>query len=437
MPKLLSLSRKLGISFSILLALIGGAWAQGIPISGQVISPQGITPNALVYICPSTALGTPCSPTATVYSSPTLNPLTQLTLPITTDQYGNYNVFAAAGYYIVQATVQTSPSTIIYSSIAGLSLTGSTAVFGNQPANTVLGNCTGSSAPPTFCLLTANMLPSTLNASTINGLTVNGAASVSTTLGVTGTSTLSIVNASGLVSANLGLTVTGGTASFAATTVSSTLGVTGLSSLGNLTVNGSQTLTALHGSVGSTLTTSAPGGWTNGHLLSANSTADIADSGLTSASFLNVIFKSGVPITHTGTTTTDTIWTTPVPALAANSHLKVRFGMFITAQGGSDALIVINLNASSVFSWVIPAAQVSNQMVVTVDITNSNSVSAQVNYIDIVTGNGTAGTGAVYLVNSSTSALALGSANTLTITATNGTSTDSQNFGWIEVEELP
>jgi len=79
---------------------------------------------------------------------------------------------------------------------------------------------------------TGNLVVSGAILSTIgNALTVSGALLANTTLGVSGTSTLAAVTASGVVAANAGLTST-------SISASTTLGVTGTSTLGAVTASG-------------------------------------------------------------------------------------------------------------------------------------------------------------------------------------------------------
>jgi len=175
---------------------------------------------------------------------------------------GNYNFFAPTDEYLIQESNATGAGySFVYSYLTFLNGTGTvssvnlalpasvflvtggpvtstgtlTGAFIAQSANTVFGNCTGSSAVPNFCSLVAGQIPSTLNASTINGLAVAGNETVSGTLGVTGVATLS---SNAIVGGTLGVT--------GAATLSSTLGVTGNTTVGGyLTVAGYATVTGL------------------------------------------------------------------------------------------------------------------------------------------------------------------------------------------------
>ena len=215
--------------------------------TGQVI------PYALVTVCTSAGTGTPCSPIANIYAD---KALTQpLSNPFAADINGLYSFFVATGEYLVQESAPVgagysySESFLIFSNGTGtvssvglalpssvfsvtnspVTLTGTlTGSFIAQSANSVFGNCSGSSAIPSFCSLIANQIPSTLNSTTISGTlttTATGNTLIGGTLGVTGAATLSST-----------LGVTGNT------TVGGTLGVAGnstfsgtLGAVGNIT----------------------------------------------------------------------------------------------------------------------------------------------------------------------------------------------------------
>lgn len=78
--------------------------ANAAAISGQVSAPLGsLAVSAQVRICPITASLAPCTPTAQLFTNSALT--VALPNPISTDQYGNYKAFVAAGLYLVQVTV--------------------------------------------------------------------------------------------------------------------------------------------------------------------------------------------------------------------------------------------------------------------------------------------------------------------------------------------
>jgi hypothetical protein len=236
---------------NIVRQVVSGTVANGG--SGQVI------PYAVVRVCASTATGTPCSPLiADTYADPALT--TSLGNPIAADANGFYSIFLPSGSYIIQESTPAgagftySESFLIYVNgtgsvssvdlalpssvflVTGGPITSSgtlTGAFIAQSANKVFGNCTGSSAVPDFCSITADMLPSTINATTVGGaLTVTGAETVGGALGVTGATTLT----SATLSTTLGVTgntTLGGTLQVTgATTLLGTLGITSNASSG-------------------------------------------------------------------------------------------------------------------------------------------------------------------------------------------------------------
>lgn len=78
-----------------------------VVISGRATDQQGNPiPFVSIRVCPATSPGTPCSPTAPIYSDYGLT--NQLPNPTTADQFGNFAVYAAPlsypGLYVVQFT---------------------------------------------------------------------------------------------------------------------------------------------------------------------------------------------------------------------------------------------------------------------------------------------------------------------------------------------
>lgn len=230
-------------SLIALLILSTCAWAQGGSISGIVVQPApptgtgGPAPFSSIRVCPyAGGSGTPCSPLANLFLDPGLT-ITSPN-PATTDQHANYSLWVSPQPYIVQITPVNG---IVYSylvmavagTVTSISITLPTSVFtstgctitsfgtcafsfisqsanqvfaspttgpgiplfraivgpdfGPQSANTVLGNCTGSAAPPVFCPLTSNMIPGTLNATNFSGnVSITGAASIFGNTSITG-----------------------------------------------------------------------------------------------------------------------------------------------------------------------------------------------------------------------------------------------------------
>lgn len=228
--------------FLIIALLVAPCFGQGGNFVRQVVAGTvsnggtgQVIPNAVVRVCTSLAVGTPCSPLApNVYSDPALT--TAIANPFAADTNGFYSIFLPTGVYILQESTPVgagftySESFLIFvngtGTVSTVSLTMPTSVFAvtgspcssictlsaaflNQNAFTVFGNFAGSSATPTFGLLIADMIPATLNATTIAGdLTVTGNTTLAGTLGVTGLATLGSLSVTGsaIVGGTLGVT---------------------------------------------------------------------------------------------------------------------------------------------------------------------------------------------------------------------------------------
>ena len=105
---LLSMKRILGTIFAMFVILMSLPVAgQVTPISGMAVDQNGSpVPYATVRVCSVTSTGTPCTPTASIYSSYLMSPQYQIANPTTADQYGNYTVYApqlpSPNLYLVQ-----------------------------------------------------------------------------------------------------------------------------------------------------------------------------------------------------------------------------------------------------------------------------------------------------------------------------------------------
>jgi hypothetical protein len=86
------------VHFALLLALAGSAFAQGGFHQDYVLQSGGLA-NATVTVCTAAATGSPCSPTAVIYTDQTLS--TQATNPFLTDGFGNFSFYAPPGFYKV------------------------------------------------------------------------------------------------------------------------------------------------------------------------------------------------------------------------------------------------------------------------------------------------------------------------------------------------
>jgi hypothetical protein len=234
---------------------------------------------------------------------------------------------------ISNATGSTSTSSGALIVNGGAGITG--AVYAGSLQNTPVGSTTASTG--SFTTLAASGA-TTLSSTSAHG----GAATFSSTVNVTGATSLTTLTASG-TSTLTTLTTTG------ATSVGGTLGVTGATSLSSLTVSGTSTLTALTttgaatisatltiptgAGAGKVLTSDASGGatWKN-----AGGTVTSTSASTTYAASSNVTY-----IIFTGTST-QTI-TLPTAALAGNGReytIKNISGVILTISAGGTCLII-------------------------------------------------------------------------------------------------
>lgn len=151
--------------------------AQGSRKDDIVLGPSGHpVAGATVTVCQSTAIGTPCTPLATIYTDATLTVIAAN--PLQTDGLGNYHFYAPAGRYKVQISGPSLSGTLTYPDVIlpadmsstangnnisafGLSLGGNLSVAGNANINGTL--------------TTTNFSPGSF---TPSSLTVNGNATI-------------------------------------------------------------------------------------------------------------------------------------------------------------------------------------------------------------------------------------------------------------------
>src|ERR1700739_2502848 len=81
--------------------LLAPLHAQGTRKDDIVFNSRGVPlAGASVHVCNMPATGTPCTPTAQIYSDPLLTQA--LANPTTTDGMGNYFFYAAPGQYEIE-----------------------------------------------------------------------------------------------------------------------------------------------------------------------------------------------------------------------------------------------------------------------------------------------------------------------------------------------
>lgn len=148
-----------------------------------------------------------------------------------------------------------------------------------------------------------------------------------------------------------------------------------------------------------------------------------------------VLYKNSGPIIHTGTTTADTIFTTTLPALTANSIVRVTVSWKPTVQGALAADVRVNLGGTNVSnaSFNNAGGYTGSGIQNIVTISNLGSVSSQAtdsvfSYSQNIT------TGQIVTSPSNTAAVNTGVPVTLTVTSQNGANSDSQTFYYILIE---
>lgn len=93
-----------GILVALLFLLTGSALSQGFSFYGQIVDQTGKPAGfSQLRVCANSGGGAPCNPLTTLYSDSALTH--QIPNPFTTDSRGNYTVFVASGYYILQFSV--------------------------------------------------------------------------------------------------------------------------------------------------------------------------------------------------------------------------------------------------------------------------------------------------------------------------------------------
>lgn len=164
---------RLALILSLLAAGSTSLRAQtGAALSAQIIRPTG-TPaaNAPAWICPYTATGTPCTPTASIYSDPGLTiPITQ---PTSTNQYGNLNVWVVPGSYTV--VVQTGLTTY-YSYQVTVGVGGTTVIQANGSASAPTSPVNFINSTTVRFSITGNQISAAVNAGTVLALQHNSSA---------------------------------------------------------------------------------------------------------------------------------------------------------------------------------------------------------------------------------------------------------------------
>ena len=174
------------LTLCLTLCMASLAWAQDGRYDSIVLGPRGPVAGASIAVCTQPAVTTiaPCTPLATLFTDST--GATVAPNPLNADALGNFHFYAAPGLYTVQLYgAGISPPTVLKDQLVLQSTSGSvtnvsasnlaplfTTVVTNPTStpniaftlstaapDTVFGNCTTGTAIPTFCSVTAGMIP--------------------------------------------------------------------------------------------------------------------------------------------------------------------------------------------------------------------------------------------------------------------------------------
>lgn len=138
-----------------------------------VVNPTAGVPNPTIRVCPNTATGSPCTPTANIFSDPGLTQA--LPNPFSGDTLGNYHFYASPGKYIIQVSGTNVSGTTTYTDVTLPN-------DPNNPAFTLI-NLTNQSSKPTPPPPTGTVY---FYSKTDNNLYVENSAGVEVQVGVGG-----------------------------------------------------------------------------------------------------------------------------------------------------------------------------------------------------------------------------------------------------------
>lgn len=135
---------------------------------------------------------------------------------------------------------------------------------------------------------------------------------------------------------------------------------------------------------------------------------------------------------NTGNTTENTLYTKTIRAnlLGPNGALRVTVGLHVAVQGVTGTTIRVKLGATSYLVATVAAADAVGEVIVQGYIFNQNSASVQAAHGFKYGGAGTTPCGdTAGAINTAADAV-------FSVTAQNGTASDSQTFNFISVEQL-
>lgn len=138
-------------------------------------------------------------------------------------------------------------------------------------------------------------------------------------------------------------------------------------------------------------------------------------------------YKNTTIQTHTGTTTQDTIWTIPLPAMAVGNLFRVTFPVRYSVQGAGTSNMFYTLAATT--NNLGTSSNVSANWITTMYLTPTGATTIQV-VLNEISNNNTTSTGLVpvTVVNLN--------AQNLLIKLQSANNTDSQTLAWVLAEAL-
>lgn len=145
-----------------------------------------------------------------------------------------------------------------------------------------------------------------------------------------------------------------------------------------------------------------------------------------------VVYKNGASISHTGTTTSDNIYSvTGMPAQLTDGAFKVTMDVNIQVQGAGNSTLEVRAGALTLYSMAIPNGWNGDEFKYTLECSMRNSQSTE--YCIASTNNNAP---ANNIITFNLDNINLSAPWTLNVVITSANNTDHQNFQSIIVEEL-
>jgi hypothetical protein len=142
-------------------------------------------------------------------------------------------------------------------------------------------------------------------------------------------------------------------------------------------------------------------------------------------------------IAHTGDVTADTIYTTTLPAIGVSGVIKLKFGFKQTSQTPVASQVVVRLNGVQISADGFWDDSCGPNMGFEMNLTLYNRMATN-SQVNVQEGKVT-GTCAIFgshLLNVGVTSIDTSSPTTLTVTAQNGTNSDTQTFNYFIAEVM-